>query len=142
MKSGRYWIVTGWSCRRQRTTGVKLALEGGLSNTGSGISVACSGNREGGTRGQFVCGAAELKQPVIPCQTPTRLLEEGQMGKVTVHPKPCPFCGAIPGIEPWHGAGPQKKMVWCRNLSCHVGPMVTGRTRTVAVRYWNKRWEG
>ena len=51
----------------------------------------------------------------------------------------CPFCGAQPTIERWHGGGPQKHMVSCRNASCYVRPNVTGGSRYYAIRNWSIR---
>jgi Restriction alleviation protein Lar len=53
--------------------------------------------------------------------------------------KPCPFCGSQPIIEPWHGGGPQKRMISCDDVSCSVSPSVTGSTRKRALEAWNYR---
>lgn len=52
---------------------------------------------------------------------------------------PCPFCGELPSIQPWHGGGPEKQMIGCPNLDCDVSPQVTGETRTEALENWNRR---
>lgn len=52
---------------------------------------------------------------------------------------PCPFCGTLPIIEPWHGGRPTKKMISCDNLHCAVAPQVTGQNKSEAVERWNKR---
>jgi hypothetical protein len=53
--------------------------------------------------------------------------------------KPCPFCGHSPQIEPWHGGGPQKRIITCSSDDCFVSPMVTGTTRIRALAAWNHR---
>ena len=52
---------------------------------------------------------------------------------------PCPFCGATPAHEPWHGGGPFKTMVWCINEDCVCLPSVTGETPDLAADAWNTR---
>lgn len=55
-------------------------------------------------------------------------------------PLPCPFCGALPTIVPWHGGPATKRMISCENEdSCAVNPMVSGDTRKEAIEYWNRR---
>lgn len=53
--------------------------------------------------------------------------------------KECPFCGAVPEMEPWHGGGPEKVMVSCRRPACEVGPSVCGERPGIAVTLWNRR---
>ena len=52
---------------------------------------------------------------------------------------PCPFCGDIPFIEPWHGGSENKRMIACHADDCDVAPSVTGDNRTEAIRIWNTR---
>lgn len=52
---------------------------------------------------------------------------------------PCPFCGVIPTIEPWHGGSRTKRMVHCENEECFVSPDVTGESYSEAILRWNKR---
>jgi hypothetical protein len=51
----------------------------------------------------------------------------------------CPFCGASPQIEFWHGGGPQKRMISCGGDDCEVNPMVTGETKRSAIAKWERR---
>ncbi len=54
--------------------------------------------------------------------------------------KPCPWCGAQPTIQPWHGGRPTKKFIDCgSNEDCAVRPQVTGETRREALAHWNTR---
>jgi hypothetical protein len=54
--------------------------------------------------------------------------------------EPCPFCGEDPFIEPWHGGGKGKRLISCINELCHVQPMVSGGSRTTALKRWNVRF--
>lgn len=51
----------------------------------------------------------------------------------------CPFCGAIPTMEPWHGGGPKKRLISCINENCPVEPSVTAETPAKAIAKWNHR---
>ncbi len=51
----------------------------------------------------------------------------------------CPFCGAYPEIQPWHGGAKTKRLIGCSNEYCFVAPGVTGRTRRIAINHWNRR---
>jgi len=53
--------------------------------------------------------------------------------------KPCPFCGSLPNVEPWHGGKPTKRMISCDNEDCPVRPQVTGETLEEALDHWNTR---
>lgn len=55
--------------------------------------------------------------------------------------KPCPFCGAQPIIQPWHGGGPRKRLVGCDNDDCDLRPCVARSTRGKAIAAWNRRAE-
>ena len=70
--------------------------------------------------------ASPMKRPRVMAATSVLLLA-------------CPFCGAAPNMEPWHGGGPQKRMISCINDSCYVSPQVSGSTSRVAAKRWNKR---
>lgn len=59
---------------------------------------------------------------------------------------PCPFCGAAPNMQPYHGGGPQKRIVECVNDGdadglnwCAVQPSVCGSTPSRAAEVWNRR---
>jgi len=53
---------------------------------------------------------------------------------------PCPFCGAIPEAEPWHGGGWRQTIISCQNNElCYVHPMLTGETPKQAIARWNHR---
>lgn len=70
---------------------------------------------------------------------PVELLGRKKEMKRVALVKPCPFCGSLPSIEPWHGGKPTKKMISCDNVDCHVAPQVTGENKSEAVDRWNKR---
>ncbi len=53
--------------------------------------------------------------------------------------KGCPFCGASPEIEYWHGGDPNKRMIRCWNEDCHVSPSVTGEDEKTAIWKWEQR---
>lgn len=53
--------------------------------------------------------------------------------------KGCPFCGASPEIQYWHGGGPNKRLVSCRGTECDVAPAVTGETEREAIERWERR---
>jgi hypothetical protein len=53
--------------------------------------------------------------------------------------KGCPFCGASPEIEYWHGGGPHKRMIACRSDDCDVNPGVTGENERAAITRWERR---
>lgn len=57
----------------------------------------------------------------------------------TIFVKACPFCGATPNAQRWHGGGPQKTLIGCENDICHASPSVTGATAAEAERRWNAR---
>ena len=55
-------------------------------------------------------------------------------------PLPCPFCGAPPVVEPWHGGPATKTMVSCDEQDCHAGMVyVVADTATAAIELWNVR---
>lgn len=53
--------------------------------------------------------------------------------------KDCPFCGASPEIQYWHGGKPTKRMISCSGTECEVCPGVTGDTECEAVARWERR---
>jgi hypothetical protein len=61
------------------------------------------------------------------------------MTAIKADPAPCPFCGELPKIQPWHGGGPNKRMISCDNNECRVSPQVTGPSRKEAIQRWNTR---
>lgn len=56
-----------------------------------------------------------------------------------VEPKPCPFCGEQPHVQPWHGGGPRKTAVCCDSDTCYANVMVQGPTKQIAITRWNSR---
>lgn len=52
---------------------------------------------------------------------------------------PCPFCGVVPEVEPWHGGAPTKVLIHCDGDDCDVQPSVTGETGKEAAIRWNVR---
>lgn len=63
----------------------------------------------------------------------------GDDGEGRAEVKVCPFCGAVPDIEPWHGGEPTKHLVSCQNEDCWVQPGVSGPTKDEAIARWNQR---
>lgn len=53
--------------------------------------------------------------------------------------RPCPFCGATPQQEPWHGGAPTKVRISCSDDHCDIQPAVTGETPAAAAERWNRR---
>lgn len=51
----------------------------------------------------------------------------------------CPFCGSLPTMHPWHGGGPNKRLIHCFDDICRVRPSVTGSTGKNAAAKWNAR---
>jgi hypothetical protein len=51
----------------------------------------------------------------------------------------CPFCGAFPVANPWHGGGPRKIYISCNNDECRVNPGLTGENPEEALIGWNQR---
>lgn len=51
----------------------------------------------------------------------------------------CPFCGAPPQIEFWHGGEPQKRLISCSGDDCEISPSVTGETLRSAIVKWERR---
>lgn len=52
---------------------------------------------------------------------------------------PCPFCKSVPWLMPWHGGGPKKRNLMCRNEDCPVQPNVCAPTEVRAIKAWNTR---
>lgn len=50
----------------------------------------------------------------------------------------CPWCGASPEIQFWHGGKPSKRMISCSGDDCEVSPMVTGETEREAIAHWER----
>lgn len=86
---------------------------------------------ENGTNSKYMGSLLGFIQKI---RTPS---EEG--ASANDQPKPCPFCGEVPDVVPWHGGGPDKHMVCCSNHNCAVLPSVSGDTRKKAVAVWNCR---
>lgn len=53
--------------------------------------------------------------------------------------KCCPFCGAPPEIEYWHGGKLTKRMISCSNYDCHIRPGITGENERIAIWKWEQR---
>lgn len=53
--------------------------------------------------------------------------------------KGCPFCGASPEIQFWHGGGADKRMISCASADCDVAPAVTGENERIAIVKWERR---
>jgi hypothetical protein len=49
----------------------------------------------------------------------------------------CPCCGSVPEMERWHGGGPQKRMISCRD--CEFSVSISAPTARAAVQKWNGR---
>ena len=52
---------------------------------------------------------------------------------------PCPFCGAVPKIEPW-GLNGARRSIDCPNDECPAMPMVTAKSEAEVVALWNTRF--
>lgn len=66
-------------------------------------------------------------------------LQPDEVILLSTEAKSCPFCGAQPTIQPWHGGRPRKRLVACVNEGCVVSPSVAGATRQSALEKWNRR---
>lgn len=72
----------------------------------------------------------------MPRMSTKKLLEEPSIrGDLNC----CPFCGASPEIQFWHGGGPNKRLVSCPGYECDVRPAVSGETESEAVARWERR---
>lgn len=83
--------------------------------------------------------AKEFKAELEASLTPRELAASMPKPLDASEALPCPFCGVLPVIQPWHGGGPRKKMVMCDNEDCHISPSVTGSSKARALEYWNTR---
>ncbi len=53
--------------------------------------------------------------------------------------KRCPFCGAVPVVQPWHGGLGRETLIECVECDCYVKPWTVGNTPEGALWRWNQR---